>query len=148
MPTVCCINLKNREAFLRNSEMANSTRTASSAGSLVKGPYANPMRTFSAGALGETLLLVNLWTFETKHFKSEVMEDSSLLTKMFLVVFFSAACLYRFFTLNNAWVWHLNNKNVDLFECEMVLIIKCNLYNRLRKQPMWIRLKLNDGMIQ
>lgn len=54
--------LKKRLSY-RNSEMANSTRTASSAKGLVKGLGVNTMRTFSASALGETLPLMNL------HFK-------------------------------------------------------------------------------
>ncbi len=116
--------------FYRNSEMANSTRTASSAEGLVKGLGVNPVRTFSASALGKRYLL---WTYIwNQASRKQRMGESSQLTKWF----FSAACLYRFFTLNNAWVCRLNNENVDLFEWEMVLIIKSYLYNRVRKERM------------
>lgn len=56
--------LKKRLSY-RNSEMANSTRTAEG---LVKGLGVNPMRTFSASALGETLALMNL------HLKPSVLK--------------------------------------------------------------------------
>ncbi len=47
-------NMLKKRLSYRNSEMANSTRTASTAEGLVKGLGVNPMRTFSANALRVT----------------------------------------------------------------------------------------------